>query len=510
MTSFQIYGDFNCPFCYALEERLRLYEGSYDIKWRPIQHVPNEMNLQSVEDMAQMASEVYTVRHRAPEVSIAMPQLRPNSAVANMILMALEAKNYSLAQKFRSRVFEALWMEGLDISDQEVVAKLLLEQGLEMPEFGLDGKTELVEIQQQWQAADPDRRIPILTASDGRTLIGLSSPRDIDCFLEGRESAGEPSGVCEFVPLPVILVIGHPSSMWHLIDGLQSKVDLLVAGDCTWALKLVEDGLKPDLLLLSSTQDNEALRNCAALQQASLTADVPIMIVDQSSDPERELQFLQMGASVYFQAGADPNLFHARMQVHLVNKTRRDYLQQTVRLDPLTRIPNRRELERVLEVEWRRGVYSKFPLTVALFDVDHFKNYNDTYGHQAGDNCLIQLTTALRGALRRESDFVARYGGEEFVLVLPDCTEIGGQEIAESCRRAVQMLDIPHSSSPTAAFVTVSVGLTTIIPTLATNLRSVLNAADKALYQSKSAGRNCIQWLGVEQANSVDESVDVS
>ena len=102
------------------------------------------------------------------------------------------------------------------------------------------------------------------------------------------------------------------------------------------------------------------------------------------------------------------------MRVHLTNKTRLDHLQKTVLLDSLTGIPNRRELERVLEVEWRRAIYSQLPLTVTLFDVDHFKNYNDTYGHQSGDQSLIQVTIALRDALRRDSDFVARYGGEVF------------------------------------------------------------------------------------------------
>jgi diguanylate cyclase (GGDEF)-like protein len=117
---------------------------------------------------------------------------------------------------------------------------------------------------------------------------------------------------------------------------------------------------------------------------------------------------------------------------------------------------------------------------------------------------------ALRGALRRDSDFVARYGGEEFLLVLPDCTEVGAMEITESCRRAVELLDIPHSSSSAASVVTISVGLTTVIPSLELNLRTVVNAADKGLYEAKSAGRNCIEWFSVEQAVSEQERVSTA
>ncbi len=157
-----------------------LYEDCQDIEWRPIQHVPNEMNLANVEDMAQLASEVFTVRHREPEVAIAMLQRRPDSGPANLILIALLNQNVLPAQQFRARVFEALWAEGLDISNDEVIANLLAELGIDMPQIASNGKAQLTAFQSQWQAADPDRRIPIMTASDSRSLIGLSAPRDIE------------------------------------------------------------------------------------------------------------------------------------------------------------------------------------------------------------------------------------------------------------------------------------------------------------------------------------------
>ncbi|MDE0759913.1 MAG: hypothetical protein OSB45_17315, partial [Pseudomonadales bacterium] len=166
-----------------------------------------------------------------------------------MILIALLSQNVLLAQQFRARVFEALWAEGLDISNDGVIAILLAELGIDMPQIASNPKAQLAAFQRQWQAVDSNRRIPIMTASDGRSLIGLSAPRDIECFLAGRKSKGEPSGMCEFVPRPVVLDIGHPTSIWHLIDVLQPAVDLLVAAEISWALRLIDDGLRPDLLL---------------------------------------------------------------------------------------------------------------------------------------------------------------------------------------------------------------------------------------------------------------------
>ena len=120
----------------------------------------------------------------------ACSQRRPDSGPANLILIALLSQNVLLAQQFRARVFEALWAEGLDISNDGVIAILLAELGIDMPQIASNPKAQLAAFQRQWQAVD----IPIMTASDGRSLIGLSAPRDIECFLSGRKSKGEPSG----------------------------------------------------------------------------------------------------------------------------------------------------------------------------------------------------------------------------------------------------------------------------------------------------------------------------
>ncbi len=155
-------------------------------------------------------------------------------------------------------------------------------------------------------------------------------------------------------------------------------------------------------------------------------------------------------------------------------------------------IPNRRELERVLELEWRRGIRSKLPLSVVLFDIDHFKAFNDTYGHLEGDLCLVSVASTIGQCLRRASDIVARYGGEEFTVVLPNCNEQGAVEIAERCRAAVQGLGLAHTGSTAAQTVTVSAGVSTTVPSPEKSLRALLDAADQRLYEAKESGRNRI------------------
>jgi diguanylate cyclase (GGDEF)-like protein len=162
-------------------------------------------------------------------------------------------------------------------------------------------------------------------------------------------------------------------------------------------------------------------------------------------------------------------------------------LAELSHMDPLTGIANRRELDDYL-VHLQRGPRPDM-LAIVMFDIDHFKLYNDRYGHPAGDECLRQVAVALRESLRRNNDMVARFGGEEFVVVLPGSDTKTARQVAERMRRAVLDLAIPHASSPAEA-VTVSGGVAA--GDLHTGAQAILTAADAALYRAKSAGRNCI------------------
>ncbi|MEW5772246.1 MAG: diguanylate cyclase [Thermodesulfobacteriota bacterium] len=159
--------------------------------------------------------------------------------------------------------------------------------------------------------------------------------------------------------------------------------------------------------------------------------------------------------------------------------------------DGLTGLANRRRLDERLDDEWRRAMRGGEPFGLVMIDIDHFKRFNDTYGHAAGDDCLKAVAGALAGILQRPCEFVARYGGEEFMAVLPGTPHSGLLLMAERMRAAVNGLAIPHATSPTADHVTVSLGAASLERvTREAALAALCQTADQALYQAKAAGRN--------------------
>ena len=167
-------------------------------------------------------------------------------------------------------------------------------------------------------------------------------------------------------------------------------------------------------------------------------------------------------------------------------------LQGQIFIDGLTGIPNRRRFDEHVENEFRRAKRSGSPLSLAMIDVDAFKDYNDNYGHQKGDDCLILIAAALTRILGRPCDLVARYGGEEFVALMPDTNADGAQALAEAMRHEVESLAIEHAHSGVAPHVTISLGLLTQTPSHNTVISHMIGAADRALYQAKRNGRNCV------------------
>lgn len=160
--------------------------------------------------------------------------------------------------------------------------------------------------------------------------------------------------------------------------------------------------------------------------------------------------------------------------------------------DALTGLANRRRFDAVFADEWSRACRSKQPLAILMLDIDFFKNYNDHYGHQAGDECLRNVARVLQTSARRVGDLVARYGGEEFVVVAANSDLKTAQELAETMRRSVELLSLPHEESLVAKLVTVSIGFAVIVPNENWQAARLLHMADDALYRAKNAGRNCV------------------
>ena len=156
----------------------------------------------------------------------------------------------------------------------------------------------------------------------------------------------------------------------------------------------------------------------------------------------------------------------------------------------MTKIANRRQFDDCLEKEWQRLKRNRSPLSLIMGDIDYFKSFNDTYGHQEGDRCLYAVAQAINCIVKRPSDIPARYGGEEFAILLPDTEADGALIIAERIREKVWGLMIPHAHSDINDYVTLSLGVTTTIPDNELMPDALVLAADKALYEAKEQGRN--------------------
>ncbi len=162
--------------------------------------------------------------------------------------------------------------------------------------------------------------------------------------------------------------------------------------------------------------------------------------------------------------------------------------------DGLTSIANRRMFDQTLDREWGRSQRDQTPLSLVMLDIDFFKQYNDHYGHQHGDECLKQVAQALSMVSKRSADLIARYGGEEFALLLPGTNEKQAIQLSRQCRSVVFEQQLPHKLSTVGDVITISVGVSTIIPSVETQPSALIKSADKLLYQAKENGRNRIEY----------------
>jgi len=240
---------------------------------------------------------------------------------------------------------------------------------------------------------------------------------------------------------------------------------------------------------MSGLRMHQALRGNLVI----LTMLVTAMLLDLiASHVATYLLFSLVCANVIGSAGA-----YALEHANRTSFLERRLLVEIAELDGLTRLLNRQTFETRVQDAWRRAMSEKHAVTVIMIDVDHFKLYNDSYGHQAGDDCLRRVATAVRSAVQmRPGDFVARYGGEEIIAVLTDRSTDDAKAIAHRIVHEVAALDIPHASSQNSPCVSVSVGAATQLPPITSSYDAVVRLADGALYTAKRQGRN--QCVAVE------------
>ncbi|MGY6586776.1 MAG: diguanylate cyclase [Wenzhouxiangella sp.] len=295
----------------------------------------------------------------------------------------------------------------------------------------------------------------------------------------------------------VLVVDDEPTNIHALGSLLADDYKVLVANSGVKALRILEDDQRalPDLILLDiQMPEMDGYEVCRRLKDYPRTSMIPIIFVTARDSVHDEEHGLSLGAVDYIIKPFSPAIVRARVATQMRLKRQIGLLEKYALLDGLTGIPNRRHFDDLLEREIKRSVRDRAPLSIIMIDIDHFKSFNDCYGHRAGDQCLQKVVQALDSPLARPGDQICRYGGEEFVAVLPGTHEKGARTVAETMRAAVEALSITHEYSSAAPVVTVSLGTATLDPMGNADARGekLLQQADEALYAAKKSGRNRI------------------
>jgi diguanylate cyclase (GGDEF)-like protein len=270
-----------------------------------------------------------------------------------------------------------------------------------------------------------------------------------------------------------------------LLDALMPVMDGFA---CCTHLQMIIDSID------SSSLNGDTHAEANKLDSVSRT---PVLMITGLDDQESVDRAFAVGASDYVTKPIHIAVLRQRVR-RLIQQTQlyqqlevaNRELKRLASLDGLTGIANRRRFDEYIEAEWRHMTREKMPLSLILCDIDYFKKYNDTYGHQAGDSCLRKVANALNVCIKRSVDLVARYGGEEFAVILPNTTTAGASQVAEEIREFVNALKIPHAQSAVSEHVTLSLGVASMEPTLDTSPSMLIATADAALYRAKAAGRN--------------------
>jgi two-component system, chemotaxis family, response regulator WspR len=330
----------------------------------------------------------------------------------------------------------------------------------------------------------------------------------------GEPAEGDEAALVASSERVVVLLVDDQvivaEALRRMLEG-EEDMDFHSCSDPRAALKRAEE-LQPTVILQDLVMpDVDGMMLVKFFRGNEKTAAIPIIVLSTKEEPRDKSRAFSVGASDYLVKIPDKIELVARLRSHsrsYVAQRQRDAafralqklrgeleasnaeLRRLSAMDGLTGIANRRRFDEALSDEWLRAQRNKAPLSLILVDIDHFKGYNDHYGHLGGDDCLRRVARALSTAPRRPADLVARYGGEEFAIVLPETDAAGALNVAEMAKANVASIAVPHAKSLTAEIVTISQGIATMIPTPDRTTGQLIERADKALYAVKMQGRN--------------------
>lgn len=290
----------------------------------------------------------------------------------------------------------------------------------------------------------------------------------------------------------LLVVDDQPTNIWLIYETFQQQYDIFMATNGEDAIKQVKSN-QPDLILLDVMMPGiDGYEVCRRLKSDPMTAGIPVIFVTAQRSESDEVRGFEIGAVDFITKPINPVVVKARVTTHMALKRQSDLLRSIAMLDGLTGVANRRKFDETLGYLWFQCQRDKKPMSLIILDVDYFKRYNDTYGHQAGDDCLRSLANVFRRALQRPQDLIARIGGEEFACILPWTDSVGAMAIAERIKNSVHELSLEHKASLMGQIVTVSMGLVTRIPEPDMDSNELIELADQALYRQKANGRDGI------------------
>lgn len=318
------------------------------------------------------------------------------------------------------------------------------------------------------------------------------------CLLSSSQLIKMSNRLASIESKKVLLVDDRNDNLLVLASELNSRgYVILQANNGRLALEIARAEI-PDIVLLDiAMPDMDGYQVCQQLKADPRTKDIPVIFISILNEIEVKARAFAVGGSDYIARPfvieevvirVQNQLAIARLKAQLKAKNQR--LKILVSQDDLTKVANRYHFNRYLRQEWRRAYREGYYLSLILSDIDYFKQYNDRFGHQAGDVCLRRVARAITSAVKRPADLVARYGGEEFAVILPQTSGANALNVALEIHQAVERLQISHPDSTVSNFVSLSSGVACTIPTTRTNRTRLISEADTALYQAKTQGRN--------------------
>ncbi|MCL2801824.1 MAG: diguanylate cyclase [Treponema sp.] len=292
----------------------------------------------------------------------------------------------------------------------------------------------------------------------------------------------------------VLIIDDQETTIAVLRKILDSEYIIYTAESGTKGIAAAEEYM-PDVILLDILMmEMDGFTVISALKNSEKTKNIPVIFITSLMGDDNEAKGLALGAADYITKPFTPVVVKLRIgnQIRLLEQLRT--IERLSMMDQLTDLPNRRCFDERFSFEWLRSSREKTPISILLIDLDLFKKYNDSFGHQQGDTALKTIAKVFSGTLRRPGDFAARWGGEEFVILLPLTDSSGAMEIGEQVRKNVEDTVIPCCDKG-AEKITISIGVYTRLDDC--SKEDFILRADKALYNAKNAGRNAVRLFGV-------------